>query len=330
MRCMVAVVLAFLCLPFTSHAQERYYYFYDSTPGSQFSVDLDFVGVNDTFKVTPSALTALLAYEVKSNHMPWVVTPDNEGIYRVLDVSNLRLASGVLDYPEYPVIDRPVTMSDLSYLGGFDHFNFVQTITKAPGNTELVLQTLATGGAYVPLPTPAYDPVVNSQENTMYLHYLPTNQYLPVVVPGVTDGNVGLWNDSGNSRNPLYVGNYTTSSSIYMIDYPKFGNSLFSSSEDFVGFNTSLAGVNADGTINTVWSGIGTQMDWKYFSRYDDNADVRGVYAFNPFNEGPQHLSGKIYGVTIDVATVPEPHGMVMMSIGVAALLALVVVKKKH
>ncbi|MBS0265247.1 MAG: hypothetical protein JSS02_25160 [Planctomycetes bacterium] len=269
----------------------------------------------------PEAVSAILQHEVTDGHMRTIVSGGT--ITRTLDISNLLFAHAVIDAPLEVTYTR-VTMADLAAWGGFDHFNFVQTISYLPASVHVSLLNLATGGT-TSLPVPFYDPVIDSVSNAIVLHTATASSI--IANKYVTDTHVAYYND--DVINDAYYGNWITDTSIKFTDSPTLSAAVLMPSIEgnYVGFTTSLVGVDENGDINTMWNGIGTQMMWNSNIVHGDS-DFPGSIASPSYTatlskDGlPATTSGEIYGVHYDgVTTTPEPATFIQVAFGLCGVL---------
>src|SRR5262249_24121727 len=149
-----------------------------------------------TTQALKDAVTKALAYEVTSNHFSVSMANNNTKIERTLDLSNLVVKNVVNpDLTAY----YPLTLHSLAYIGGFDHFNFMQTFQPHPLDEQLYTSNLI-NGSLVQVTNPALDPILDSSHFQYLVYSGRTNTYSITQLPGATDSHVSYYNDvsSGN------------------------------------------------------------------------------------------------------------------------------------
>jgi hypothetical protein len=222
-------------------------------------------------------------------------------------------------------VEIPITVQEMAQYFGFDHFNWVSTIS-IPSTWHAFSQSHP-----LDLPNPRVDP----SNETVYL--LSPGVTQPVSVAPTGDGSGFYWNENPPQwisyfKRPDYSKPYPNKGLIdqpfnpyffSFTDRPTYPGALFGP-DDQVSFHTYLVGVEADGTIAPGdWQHFattyGTGFTW-HTNGKGDNTSV--AYEKTLDSAGlPAITSGGVFGVMADnlAPPVPEPSSIVLVGIAVLA-----------
>jgi len=206
-------------------------------------------------------------------------------------------------------------------MSGFDHFNWLQTITQVPAGWTLEQVSLKTG-AVSTLSTPVFDPLENSVDYKLQIKTAGGTKEVVGLEPGFMDKNPCYWGEDWarwwQPGNLLGVPTPTTVSMLLFVDRPSMPSSIMGP-DDFIYFETKLVGVKTDGEIDLLDDTIGTTIQWKTNAQTDSTILDKAIIGVIPDGTLPPVAAGGVFDAHI---VVPEPCAIALLGIGAVCFLA--------
>jgi hypothetical protein len=206
-----------------------------------------------------------------------------------------------------------LTLQQAANIAGFDHFNWLQTITGLPAGWTL--EQVSKAGVVSALTTPIYDPLENSADYKLQIRTASGTTEVVALQTGFLDKNPCYWGEDWSRwyepGNLFGTPTVVYSSTLLFADRPSMPSSIMGPN-DFISFETRLVGVTADGTIDLLNDTAGTSFQWKTNAQTDSVIFDDAILGAIPSGTLPSLVVGAVF----DAHVVPEPSTIVLLSIG--------------
>ena len=227
-----------------------------------------------------------------------------------------------------PKANKGLTMNQVEDLCGVDHFNWLQHVVDIPdswtaeiwedvkwkGSQALVEKRRDGGRVHTGSGTPVVwketqPPILDPQtrDRTVVFFVEGWEQFSVTAGNDYFDDEILFWNEDDRFKR-LNVREQTTDQKLWFEDSPIFRTGMLKANE-FVQFETKLAGVTADGGVVT-WDGLGTNFKWKSNASSPTSGGTTEVVYTAPFPDGEVlfAVEGGTFDIQFDTITVPEPR----------------------